>query len=157
MTASIIQNHLDIPPAEIKRILSLPEGAAFSDPEYLKLVKRLDLSVLKRTVIEARSAYERGLPQFSRDFRRKYRLPCPVTSYTLSMWMIELIKNPENLADASLFNVIIPRNIMQENLTPLLEMLKAMPVPGREEWQRTLVTVLLPLMEDSQVDAGASA
>ena len=157
MPLSLLEKTLNIPAAEIKRILALPEGTAFSDPEYLDLVKRIDLTVLRRTAAEARAAFERGLPRFSKEFRRKYRLPCPVTSYTLSMWMIELLKKPEELADAALLNIIIPRDIMAQNLQPLIDMLDAMPPTGRVEWQRTLVTILLPLMEDVKTEASAQA
>jgi imidazolonepropionase-like amidohydrolase len=134
--------YAQVPADEIARWIALPPEAIYQDTAYRALVAQLDASELDRTADYTRQAYDAGLT----PIKERYNLQDTIMSgYTLSNWVLGYLMNREMIPQLLDQHATIPPDVIRAILPELLDLLEDIP-EGREEWQRALVALTIPLM-----------
>lgn len=146
MIEDTLAQYTGIPKASISRIIKMPQATVYDDQEYQGWIRALDSNRLHTTLPLARSAYDRHLPEFVEGLHARYSMKdTPMSSYTLGNWLVGFLQYPSTLANLSEIHNRIPQHAFRELLPLLLNMLDDMPA-GREDWQRALALMALPLL-----------
>ena len=142
MLTELYTRYAGLPAEEAERLLAMPAGAIYRDRGYQALVTDLDESVLHNTARYVREVYDRELP----DLKAQYGLVDTVMSgYTLCNWVLGYLNYSSRLSDLLAQHDRIPVDTMLDMLPKLVEMLETVP-EGREEWERALLIITLPLL-----------
>jgi hypothetical protein len=130
---------------EIDRLLSLPQGQIYADDTYCTWTNNLDYESLYETLPDARSAYEAQLPQFSKVLIEHYGVSNErMSAYTLGNWLVGFLQTPDQISKLPKIHQHLPRAAVLELLPGMIGMLDSMGT-GREQWQRALAILALPL------------
>jgi hypothetical protein len=142
MLADLYANYAGLPADETERLLAMPAEAIYQDGGYLSRVTGLDVSLLHNTARFVREAYDKGLP----DLKARYGLAGTVMSgFTLCNWVLGYLNYPTKLSDLLGQHERIPVKTMTDMLPELVDLLEGVP-EGRQEWERALLIITLPLL-----------
>ncbi|HEC24115.1 MAG TPA: hypothetical protein ENI95_14480 [Chloroflexi bacterium] len=137
-----LAHHSGIPTETIEYLLSLTPEEVYQDVVYRRLVSRLDVDELHRTLTVAREVYDEGLEAI----KEKYNLSGTIMSgYTLCNWVLGFLKQPTEMADVLKYHASVPSSKIAASLPELLELLDEMRV-GSAEWKKALVVFSLPMI-----------
>jgi len=142
MLARTLAPYLNVTPQDVDRLLSMPPAEIYADKFYQDLVIQLDPRLLQKTSDYAYSAYDEHLPSLKEEYGWLNTL---MGGYTLCNWVLGFLMYPETLPDLLPHHARIPNDVVAEVLPKLVALLDTMP-QGREEWQRALVVLSLPLL-----------
>ncbi|MFZ4814743.1 MAG: hypothetical protein ACOYL5_09415 [Phototrophicaceae bacterium] len=141
-----IATRLGVPVQLIERLLSLSAASVLEDAEYIEYLKKFDLTLLENSLDAARSAYEVGLPAFKQEIEARYQITAaPMSAFTLGNWVVGALQYPEHTQQILVMHSRVPGRVIVEGLDSLVAMLDDLP-EGRDEWQRALVALAIPLM-----------
>jgi hypothetical protein len=142
MQPKSIAVYMGISVDEAGRLLALSPAAVYDDSAYQDAVNRLDVDLLRHTLVHVRAAYENGLD----PIKEKYGLSDTVMSgFTLGNWVLGFLADPDHMNDMLERHARIPTDVIENALPELVGLLEDIP-EGRAEWQRALVTFSLPLI-----------
>jgi hypothetical protein len=142
MLADLYAKYVGLAADEIERLLAMPAEAIYQDKGYQSLVTGLDVSLLHDTARHVREAYDQGLP----DLKARYGLAGTVMSgFTLCNWVLGYLNYPTKLSDLLGQHERIPTKTMTDMLPELVDLLEGVP-EGRQEWERALLIITLPLL-----------
>jgi hypothetical protein len=142
MVADLYAKYAGLPADETERLLAMPAEAIYRDRSYQSLVTSLDADVLHDTAQFVREAYDKGLPHL----KARYGLAGTVMSgFTLCNWVLGYLNYPAKLSDLLGQHERIPVKTMTDMLPELVDLLEGVP-EGRQEWERALLIMTLPLL-----------
>jgi hypothetical protein len=142
MQSAIIAAYTGLSTDDVTRLLALPPAAIYQDPAYQGVVNRLDATLLRRTLVHVRAAYDDGLA----SIKEKHGLTGTIMSgFTLGNWVLGFLNAPDHLNDMLDRHARIPENVIEAVLPELVALLDDLP-EARAEWQCALVTFSLPLI-----------
>ena len=142
MLADLYANYAGLPADETERLLAMGAEAIYQDKRYQFLVTGLDASLLHNTAGHVRDVYDKELP----DLKARYGLAGTVMSgFTLCNWVLGYLNYPTKLSDLLGQHERIPVKTMADMLPELVDLLESVP-EGREEWERALLIITLPLL-----------
>lgn len=142
MTPDELAHYAGISTQELERLLAMPAAAIYNDPDYIDLVTSLDREHLDRTAVHTRDAYDKYLPTIKEQFGLRGSI---MSGYTLSNWVLGFLMYPERLSDMIKYHASLSPDMIARLLPHLVRLLDEVP-EGREEWQRALVILSLPLL-----------
>jgi hypothetical protein len=142
MLADLYAHYAGLPADETERLLAMPAETIYRDAAYQSLVTGLDETLLHDTAQFVREAYDQGLP----DLKARYGLAGTVMSgFTLCNWVLGYLNYPTKLSDLLGQHERIPVKTMTDMLPELVDLLEGVP-EGRQEWERALLIITLPLL-----------
>jgi len=144
MLSDVLSVYVPLPPQNLERLMCLPAGMVYTDPDYGQMINGIDVYTLRRTIRQAQIVLDRQLPGFCAMLRRDYGVMVVLTGYMLTEWLLEFVTNPDRLGDLRTLNTMLPRHILWDTLPLIISMLDDLS-DGREAWQAALTTLLLPL------------
>jgi hypothetical protein len=107
-----------LPSDEVERLLRLPPGAIYKDPNYLNLLKQVRYQLLSDATSQ---------------------------SYALCDWIISFLEQSDLPHKLVNWHNSTSSRVMVDALPDLLTILETIP-NSRQDWQRALVLLTLPLL-----------
>ncbi|MEO1664250.1 MAG: hypothetical protein AAFU54_06420 [Chloroflexota bacterium] len=146
MKNGALAQYIGVPGSEIDRLLQMSGDDVVTDAGFMKLVKSIDLAVLKQSLPATRAAYEEQLPALRKDITNRYGVNADVMSaHTLGNWIVGAIEFPQYISSITSNHTDVPREVFVNKMPQLLDMVKDVP-GGGAEWQKALCVFVLPLM-----------
>lgn len=140
-----IAHYSGLPVNQINRLLNMRQSQIYADVQYQSWVDALDSQLLYDTLNYAREAYENNLGVFHKILKDQYNLNnTPMSSYTLGNWLVGFVQVPSKLSELVKMHNNLPLEAVMNMLPQMITMLDEMP-EGREEWQKALALIALPL------------
>lgn len=138
---------IGIPREEVERLLAMPAIAIYRDEAFRALVNRLDKELLFSTLPDTRAAFDFHIPIFQARVRTAHPQVAVqrMSASTLGMWLVGFLQIPNAMERLAVFHAPVPPDFIREFLPDLLAMLDDIAV-GRQEWQRALALLSLPLL-----------
>ena len=148
MLATILAQYIDESQSTIDTFLTMSPSDIYGDPYYKELVNKLDYRHLDQSLKEARDTYEEGLPDFMDKFSHLYDFGgSPMSPTTLANWLVSFIKFHDFMHQLPEKHANVPRQALRQGLPDLLSMLDNMS-DGREDWQKALALLSIPLVTE---------
>ncbi len=141
-----LQNITRLPYETLAAWFTLNPVALIDAPSYQDAVGSLDTALLQRSYAEAHKAYESVLPAFQQEMETRYGYDhAPMFSTSLGKWLISVAERPHYMPQVFSLHASVPPMIIQETLPLLLRTMDHIGA-GRDEWQRALALLSLPMM-----------
>lgn len=143
--SQILAHYTGMPSSEVVRLLGMSQRDIYEDSAYKRMVEQLPSTILYETLPQARAAYERYLPQFAEILAMRYGMKnTPMSAFTLGNWLVGFVEQPTAIINLSKIHSRLPQQAVIEMLPEMIGMLDGMS-EGRENWQRALALMALPL------------
>lgn len=141
-----LQETTRLPYETLAAWFTLNPVALIDTPSYQDAVGSLDTALLQRTYAQAHTAYEAVLPAFQQEMETRYGYDhAPMFSTSLGKWLISVAERPHYMPQVFTLHASVPPVIVQETLPMLLRAMDRIG-EGRDEWQRALALLSLPMM-----------
>lgn len=145
MDIAYMAKQIGLPVEEVQELLALPPADIYASHFYRSLVEALDYHILSAAMPEVRAAYDQYLPAVVDRLRSDYQyMGRPMTSSTLSNWVLGFLHEPAHLGKMVDLHSRVPMQVLEYSLPEILSILDTIGSAG-EEWKRAIVVMSLPL------------
>jgi len=114
--------------------------------DYIDALRDVDRLELESSFNEIRTRYQGHLVHFQRMLAQRYGVHhAPMFSEILGHWVLSAVEQPSYLEHVIKRHARMPREMISDGLPMLVDML-ASPSGERNEWQRAVVLLTLPML-----------
>lgn len=145
MIAKTLAYYLDMPQAEMLRLLRTPPHDLIHHPTYTAMLYDLDFECLRKTLPFARTVLEAGLPVLVARWSAEYNLyDFPLNGHMLSDWIGDFLQFPAEVWRLRDVHRGVALPLIHEIIPEILEMMETLGDASRV-WQRAFATMVIPL------------
>lgn len=149
---STFAQHLDLPQAQLKALLSEPLTKCLNSPKLKQQLDSLDINLLKETLPTAGAVLASELPPFYNWLKNELGVKrVPDSPDHTTKWVINFVNNQESLSSLVELHKPVPRLALEASVPRLVSLFNGVEDAHiRQEWQKAIAALCLPLVVDAR-------
>lgn len=149
---STFAQHLDLPQAQLKELLSKPLNKCLNSPELKQQLDSLDTNLLKETLPTAGAVLAKELPPFYNWLRNELGVKrVPDSPDHTTKWVINFVNNEQSLSSLVELHKPVPRLALEASVPRLVSLFNGVEdAHVRQQWQKAIAALCLPLVVDAR-------
>lgn len=148
---STFAQHLDLSQTQLKALLSKPLTQCLNSPEFKQQLNSLDTNLLKETLPTAGAVLAKELPPFYNWLKNELKVErVPDSPEHTTQWVIGFVNNQESLSSLVELHKPVPRLALEASVPRLLNLFNGVEDAHRQEWQKAIAALCLPLVVDAR-------